>query len=75
MHDLAGVDTILTKAYSICSKIFALSSASIVGGSTGLLITGRTGAGKTSVAQATAKALQWNPSVFACEYIDVHCEQ
>lgn len=75
MHDLEGVDTVLFKAHSICSQVFALSSASIVGGCTGLLITGRTGAGKTSVAQATAKALQWNPSVFACEYTDLHYEQ
>jgi ATP-dependent protease Clp ATPase subunit len=32
----------------------------------GLLITGRAGSGKTSVAQATAKSLQWDPDVHAC---------
>lgn len=67
MHDLAGVDTVLSSTHSFCSRVFALSFAGVVEGCTGLLITGRTGAGKTSVVQATAKALQWDPKVFACE--------
>jgi len=33
----------------------------------GLLVTGRAGAGKTSVVQATSKALQWDLHVHACE--------
>ena len=33
----------------------------------GLLITGRAGAGKTSIVQATSKALQWDPHVHACK--------
>ena len=33
----------------------------------GLLVTGRAGAGKTSIVQATSKALQWDPHVHACK--------
>lgn len=34
----------------------------------GLLVTGRAGAGKTSVVQATSKALQWDSRVQACRF-------
>ena len=38
----------------------------------GLLVTGRAGAGKTSVVQATSKALQWDPQIHACKQKFMH---
>ncbi|KAI0262607.1 AAA-domain-containing protein [Gloeopeniophorella convolvens] len=70
-HTLAGVDDLLAKCHDFGRRMFALYDAGAVTGLSGLLVTGRTGAGKTSVAQATAKALQWDPRVQAFTlYVD-----
>lgn len=70
-HALAGVDDLLTKCYDFGTHMFTLYEASAVTGLSGLLVTGRAGAGKTSVVQATSKALQWDPRVQAFAlYVD-----
>ncbi|KAF8273433.1 AAA-domain-containing protein [Lactarius quietus] len=70
-HALAGVDELLTKCYDFGTRMFTLYESSAVTGLSGLLVTGRTGAGKTSVVQATSKSLQWDPRVQAFTlYVD-----
>ncbi|KAI0280178.1 AAA-domain-containing protein [Russula aff. rugulosa BPL654] len=70
-HVLAGVDDLLIKSHDFCRRMFALYEAGAVAGLSGLLVTGRAGAGKTSVVQATSKALQWDPEVHAFTlYVD-----
>ncbi|KAH9006583.1 AAA-domain-containing protein [Lactarius hatsudake] len=70
-HTLAGVDDLLTKCYDFGARMFTLYEASAVTGLSGLLVTGRAGAGKTSVVQATSKALQWDSRVQAFTlYVD-----
>ncbi|KAN0116131.1 AAA family ATPase [Russula decolorans] len=72
VHILAGVDDLLTKCHDFCRRMFALYEAGAVAGLSGLLVTGRAGAGKTSVVQATSQALQWDPKVHAFAlYVDV----
>ncbi|ETW75050.1 AAA family ATPase, CDC48 subfamily [Heterobasidion irregulare TC 32-1] len=68
IHTLAGVDDLLTKCQTFCNHMFSLYRAKMLTGLSGLLITGRTGAGKTSIAQATMKALQWDPRTHAFTY-------
>ncbi|KAI0301591.1 P-loop containing nucleoside triphosphate hydrolase protein [Multifurca ochricompacta] len=71
-HGLAGVDDLLTNCHDFGTRMFALYEAGAVAGLSGLLVTGRTGAGKTSVAQATSKALQWDSRVQAFTlYVDL----
>ncbi|KAI0249217.1 P-loop containing nucleoside triphosphate hydrolase protein [Lactifluus subvellereus] len=71
-HALAGVDDLLAKCYDFGRRLFALYEAGAVAGPSGLLVTGRAGAGKTSVVQATAKALEWDSGVQAFTlYVDV----
>ncbi|KAH8996318.1 AAA-domain-containing protein [Lactarius akahatsu] len=53
--DLAGVDDLLAKCYDF-GALWNLTRVTV----SGLLVTGRAGAGKTSVVQATSKALQWD---------------
>ncbi|KAI0053237.1 AAA-domain-containing protein [Auriscalpium vulgare] len=67
-HALAGVDDILDKCRSFATKMFALHEAGAVRGLSGLLVTGRNGAGKTSVTQATARSLMWDPRIHAFTY-------
>ncbi|KAH9048455.1 AAA-domain-containing protein [Lactarius hengduanensis] len=70
-HTLAGVGDLLTKCYDFGARMFTLYEASAVTGLSGLLVTGRAGAGKTSVVQATSKALQWDSRVQAFTlYVD-----
>lgn len=71
-HVLAGMDDLLTKCHDFCRRMFALYEAGAVFGLSGLLVTGRAGAGKTSVVQATSKALHWDPGVHAFTlYVDI----
>ncbi|KAF8637996.1 hypothetical protein AX16_010628 [Volvariella volvacea WC 439] len=59
---LAGVDDILSKCKTFYKHQFLLhGSIPVVRGASGLLITGRSGAGKTTIAKETAKALQFDP--------------
>ncbi|KAI0060488.1 AAA-domain-containing protein [Artomyces pyxidatus] len=67
-HALAGVDELLSKCRKFAAQTFALQAVGGVRGLSGLLVTGRSGAGKTSVLQATARTLQWDPSVHAFTY-------
>ncbi|KZP10920.1 AAA-domain-containing protein [Athelia psychrophila] len=70
---LAGVDDILTQCTDYCVCSFALhASRGIVRGVSALLITGRAGAGKTSIAKAVAQRVQVDPRVYAYTlYIDL----
>ncbi|KZP11758.1 AAA-domain-containing protein [Athelia psychrophila] len=70
---LAGVDDILTQCTDYCVRSFALhASRGIVRGVSALLITGRAGAGKTSIAKAVAQRVQVDPRVYAYTlYIDL----
>jgi len=71
-HPLAGVDDLLTKCHDFGRRMSALYEAGAVAGLSGLLITGRAGAGKTSVVQATSRTLQWDPHVYAFMlYVDL----
>ncbi|KAF7375905.1 putative peroxisomal biogenesis AAA ATPase pex1 [Mycena sanguinolenta] len=63
---LAGVDDILTHCSQFCVRKFAMhASVNVVHGMSALLVTGRSGAGKTSIVQAVAKTLQQDPRTFA----------
>ncbi|KAF8629161.1 hypothetical protein AX17_005746 [Amanita inopinata Kibby_2008] len=56
---LAGVDDILEECVNFCRTSFVLHSlTNDVRGVTGVLVTGRPGAGKSSIVQTIAKALQ-----------------
>ncbi|KZP02539.1 PEX-1N-domain-containing protein [Athelia psychrophila] len=70
---LAGVDDILTQCTDYCVRSFAShASRGIVRGVSALLITGRAGAGKTSIAKAVAQRVQVDPRVYAYTlYIDL----
>ncbi|KAI0796078.1 AAA-domain-containing protein [Abortiporus biennis] len=70
---LAGVDDIITKCNEFAISTFAVhASSSTILGVPGLLITGRSGAGKTSILNAAAKSLQENPKTFAYTlYVDL----
>jgi len=72
-HGLAGIDDILSKCTRFCVSNFALHACSRrIRGVAGLLVTGRSGAGKTSLLQAIAKAMQEDPRSFAYTlYIDL----
>ncbi|KAJ7287329.1 P-loop containing nucleoside triphosphate hydrolase protein [Mycena rebaudengoi] len=70
---LAGVEDVLNSCSRFCIRQFAMhSSVNVVHGVSSLLITGRSGAGKTSIVQAVAKALQEDPKTLAYTlYVDV----
>ncbi|KAK0454604.1 P-loop containing nucleoside triphosphate hydrolase protein [Armillaria borealis] len=72
-HFLAGVDDILTRCTEFCIRTMILhSTKTSVHGVSSLLVTGRPGAGKTSIVKAVSKRLQENPKTFAyVHYIDV----
>ncbi|KAF8170325.1 P-loop containing nucleoside triphosphate hydrolase protein [Mycena galopus ATCC 62051] len=70
---LAGVDDILTHCSQFCMRKFAMHApVNVVHGMSALLVTGRTGAGKTSIVQAVAKTLEQDPRTFTYTlYVDV----
>ncbi|KAF7362140.1 putative peroxisomal biogenesis AAA ATPase pex1 [Mycena venus] len=70
---LAGVEDILTQCSQFCVRKFAMhASVNVVHGMSSLLVTGRSGAGKTSIVQAVAKSLQQDPRTFTYTlYVDV----
>lgn len=72
-HFLAGVDDILTRCTEFCIRTMILhSTKTSVHGVSSLLVTGRPGAGKTSIVKAVSKRLQENPKTFAyVHYVDV----
>ncbi|KAJ7209658.1 P-loop containing nucleoside triphosphate hydrolase protein, partial [Mycena pura] len=62
----SGVDDLLTQCSQFCIRKFAMhSSVDVVHGMSSLLVTGRTGTGKTSIVRAVAKSLQEDPRTFA----------
>ncbi|KAF6760183.1 peroxisome biogenesis factor 1 [Ephemerocybe angulata] len=76
---LAGVGDILGRCTEYCIREYlGQADRPSVYGVSGLLVTGRQGAGKTSIVRAVAKSLQENPETLAYTYyIDVsrHTEQ
>ncbi|KAJ6495661.1 P-loop containing nucleoside triphosphate hydrolase protein [Mycena vitilis] len=70
---LAGVEDILTQCSRFCVRKFAMhATVNVVHGISSLLITGRSGAGKTSIVHAVAKILQQDPKTFTYTlYVDV----
>ncbi|KAJ7188574.1 P-loop containing nucleoside triphosphate hydrolase protein [Mycena filopes] len=70
---LAGVEEILTQCTQFCIRKFAMhASVNVVHGISSLLVTGRSGAGKTSIVQAVAKTLQEDPRTLTyILYVDV----
>ncbi|KAI9462642.1 AAA-domain-containing protein [Russula earlei] len=64
-HVLAGVEDLLNRCHEFGTRMFSLYNAGAVVELSGLLVTGRAGAGKTSIVQATSKALQWDAHVHA----------
>ncbi|KAH9939712.1 AAA-domain-containing protein [Epithele typhae] len=72
-HGLAGVDDVFTKCKQFCLTTFAHHAfTKRVQGVAGLLITGRSGAGKTALAHAVSKAMQDDPRTLSYVlYVDL----
>ncbi|CAA7259159.1 unnamed protein product [Cyclocybe aegerita] len=70
---LAGVDAILDRCESYCTRELMIHSMKkSVHGFSGLLVTGRSGAGKTSIIRSVAKKLQEDPRTLTYTlYVDV----
>ncbi|KAF8995495.1 P-loop containing nucleoside triphosphate hydrolase protein [Cyathus striatus] len=70
---LAGVSDILARCTEYCVRQFTLHSyTNDVRGASSLLVTGRSGTGKTSISQAVARALEENSATLAyTHYVDV----
>ncbi|KAI0919744.1 hypothetical protein AcV5_001721 [Taiwanofungus camphoratus] len=69
IHGLAGVDDILDQCSKFCLTNFAMHAFSKrVRGVPGLLVTGRSGAGKTSLLQVVARSMQEDSRTFAYTY-------
>ncbi|KAL0956260.1 hypothetical protein HGRIS_002414 [Hohenbuehelia grisea] len=70
---MAGVDEILRKSTRYCeTKLVAHSLAPFVHGVSALLITGRSGAGKTSIAHSVSQSLQRNRKTLSyVQYVDL----
>ncbi|KAI0032780.1 AAA-domain-containing protein [Vararia minispora EC-137] len=73
VHTLAGIDEILKSCGDFCRAAFVLyKSERVRPGVQCLLVTGRTGAGKTEICKAVARGLQVDPEVYAfSRYIDL----
>ncbi|KAH9485161.1 Peroxisome biosynthesis protein PAS1 [Psilocybe cubensis] len=69
---LAGVDTILDRCLKYCTREMLVHSLSTsVCGISGLLVTGRSGAGKTSIVRSVAKSIQEDSRTLAyIHYVD-----
>ncbi|KZT01895.1 AAA-domain-containing protein [Laetiporus sulphureus 93-53] len=72
-HGLAGVDDILTTCTQFCLTHFALHAFSgRIRGTPGLIVTGRSGAGKTSLVRAVADSMQEDSRTLAyILYVDI----
>ncbi|KAL5638488.1 hypothetical protein ACGC1H_005240 [Rhizoctonia solani] len=74
-NELAGVDTTLADCQNFFVRTFMQNEAfGTAGGShlPGLLLHGAPGSGKTSVARAVTKKLEYDPSIHACiVYVDL----
>ncbi|KAJ3508041.1 hypothetical protein NLJ89_g5972 [Agrocybe chaxingu] len=70
---LAGVDDILDRCESYCTRELMIHSMkNSIHGFSGLLVTGRSGAGKTSIIRSVAKKLQKDPRTLTYMlYVDV----
>ncbi|KAJ7128978.1 P-loop containing nucleoside triphosphate hydrolase protein [Mycena crocata] len=70
---LAGVDDVLGHCSQFCVRKFAMhASVNVVHGMSSLLVTGRSGAGKTSIVHAVAKTMQGDRKSLAYTlYVDV----
>ncbi|KJA20005.1 hypothetical protein HYPSUDRAFT_204070 [Hypholoma sublateritium FD-334 SS-4] len=70
---LAGVDDILERCTNYCTRQLLIhSQKKVIRGSAGLLVTGRSGAGKTSIIRSVARTLQEDARTLTyTHYIDV----
>ncbi|KAF7794446.1 hypothetical protein EIP86_005580 [Pleurotus ostreatoroseus] len=70
---LAGVNDILEECKSFCITTYSLHAVSgRINGVPGLLVTGRSGSGKTSIFRAVAKSLTEDPRVYTYTlYVDL----
>ncbi|KAJ3522651.1 hypothetical protein NM688_g8845 [Phlebia brevispora] len=70
---LAGVNDIIDQCRRFCMTTFSIHAITKrVNGVTGLLVTGRSGSGKTSILRAVAKSLTDNPQVYTYTlYVDL----
>ncbi|KAI0083839.1 AAA-domain-containing protein [Irpex rosettiformis] len=73
VQKLAGVDSVISDCNAFCLASFAIHARQArVNGVPGLLVTGRSGSGKTSILRAVAQASQDNPrSLSYTLYIDL----
>ncbi|PPQ77199.1 hypothetical protein CVT25_011045 [Psilocybe cyanescens] len=69
---LAGIDAILEQCTKYCTRELLMHSLrTSICGLSGLLITGRAGAGKTSIVRSVAKSIQEDPRTLAyVHYVD-----
>ncbi|KAF7298025.1 putative peroxisomal biogenesis AAA ATPase pex1 [Mycena chlorophos] len=70
---LAGVDDLLARCSQFCIRKFAMHAvADTVHGVSSILLTGRSGSGKTSIVRSVAKRLQSDPQALSYTlYVDV----